>query len=69
MIPPRLRTPRQAARTVVRDPLGAVFLLRYDNEIWPPQLSDLLDGWSPGDRPADLGYVPVRGRSGIAGRG
>ncbi|GAA2437883.1 NUDIX hydrolase [Streptomyces mauvecolor] len=173
MNPPKPRTPRQAARTVVRDPLGAVFLLRYDNEevgphwampgggldpgespregarrelreetgwtdlepgpllctwthdftragipvrqhehiyladapgprrelgpdvaadhladgildvrwwtprelrdtdeqIWPPRLHDLLDGWSPGDRPADLGHVPVRGRPDIAGRG
>ncbi|MFI6051389.1 NUDIX hydrolase [Streptomyces violascens] len=172
MIPPKPRTPRQAARTVVRDPLGAVFLLRYDNEevgphwampgggldpgespregarrelreetgwrdlepgpllctwthdftragipvrqhehiyladapgprrelgpevaadhladgilgrrwwtpeelrrtdeqIWPPRLPDLLDGWSPGDRPVDLGYVPVGGGSDIVGR-
>ncbi|MEU9191736.1 NUDIX hydrolase [Streptomyces hundungensis] len=36
-------------------------LRHTDKQIWPPQLHALLDAWSPGDPPAELGHVPLKG--------
>ncbi|GAA4102304.1 MULTISPECIES: NUDIX domain-containing protein [Streptomyces] len=42
-------------------------LRHTDEQIWPPQLHALLDGWTPGDPPVELGYVPVHGLSDTVG--
>ncbi|MGW1868894.1 NUDIX domain-containing protein [Streptomyces mauvecolor] len=64
MNPPKPRTPRQAARTVVRDPLGAVFLLRYDNEEVGPHWAMPGGGLDPGESPREGARRELREETG-----
>ncbi|MFG3282004.1 NUDIX hydrolase [Streptomyces sp. NPDC048111] len=64
-VPPRIpRIPRRAARVAVRDPLGAVFLLRYDNEEAGPHWALPGGGLDPGETPREGARRELREETG-----
>lgn len=63
-VPRREPTPEATAGHRAEGILGTRWwtpdeLARTAEQIWPPGLGALLDAWSPGAAPADLGYVAV----------
>ncbi|MFE9401126.1 NUDIX hydrolase [Streptomyces sp. NPDC006530] len=66
MSPATTRTPRQAARVVVRDAQGAVFLLRYDNEEVGPHWATPGGGLDPGESPRQGALRELREETGWA---
>ncbi|MCC9308641.1 NUDIX domain-containing protein [Kitasatospora sp. RB6PN24] len=59
-----MRTPRQAARTVVIDPDGAVFLLRSDNDEVGPHWNPPGGGLDPGETPEEGARRELREETG-----